>query len=246
MADILRSVLDARIPPMRVKYYLVGGVALFSLGYCSGNPDTDISKAAASAVDFADNIANGGTTYEKTPSNEIAQNMQNDLAPYQVVDPGEALRIAQERGTSVILGEQISVEDAMRYNYIAGFRGNDLVIKTAIDGKESNYHPGAVGDVNWNLSGDRSVGTSQIYCQPNGDISCEGIRDWRMNFHPQANADHAYQLYEWAKNGPHHDNGLSNDGRFAPWRNNPDGVRDRLDMVNKIYQNLSEMYGSLE
>lgn len=182
---------------------------------------------------------------EKAPVNETGRMMQGDLASYSPVDPDWALGVAQDKGSSVYLGEQISVADAMRYNYIAGFRGQDLIIKTAIDGKESNYHPGAVGDVNWNIAGDRSVGTAQIYCQPNGDITCEGIRDWRANFDPQANAAHSYALYVAAVGGANHDNGLSSDGRFAPWRNNPDGVRQRIPRAEEVYQELSALYGDL-
>lgn len=181
----------------------------------------------------------GRQTPEFTRLNEIGRQMLADVRAYTPVDPDWALGIARDKGGSVWLGEQISVDDAMRYNYAAGFRGSDLIRKTAIDGKESNYYPGAVGDVNWNAGGDRSIGTAQIYCSPNSGIGCDGAREWRQNFDPLTNARSAYALYVEARSIW----GASE--RFRPWRNNQAGIDVRMDEVSSVYERLEAHYGDL-
>ena len=172
--------------------------------------------------------------------NELGQRMLHDVKPYTPVDADWAYGKARDKGGSVFLGEQISVEDAMRYNYAAGFRGWDLIRKTAIDGKESGYHTGAVGDVNHNERGDRSIGTAQMYCSPNSDIGCDGIRFWKNNFDPLVNAQHSYILYVEAWNN------WGYEERFKPWQNNQAGINARMAGAEAAYVALTELYGSLK
>ncbi len=242
---------------MRLPRAIWIGIGTFTLGNLTGTDFKTLENTRIPVVEQFGQAGNalvggfngvgfaGASMPEKQPINEVGRRMQADLSPYEKVDPDWAWSKAKEKGGSVYLGDQISVNDAMRYNYIAGFRGRDLIIKTAIDGKESGYVPGAVGDVDHNFSEDRSVGTSQIYCQPNGSIGCDGFRDWRDNFDPQTNADNSFTLYLESINGPNTDNGLSPDGRFAPWRNDADRVRELIPQAELVYLELESMYGNL-
>lgn len=184
----------------------------------------------------------------KVEMNEIGHAMQADISPYSRVSPGEAVNKVEASGNyGILVGDQISVEDAMRHFYIAGFRGEDLKIITAMTGKESAYHPGAIGD--WNYAGDggRSVGLTQIHCIDRGNtLPCVGARNWEDNFDPQTNANNAYVLYtqawEWYGYGS---GALGIDGRFQPWKSSPEAALEYLPQSEAVYNRLQDQYGNL-
>lgn len=169
--------------------------------------------------------------------NEVTQKMKADIASYDQVDPDWAVRQARNRGGPTRFGDKISVADAMRHFYIAGFRGDQLKQITALAGVESGYYPAAVGDVDWNYEGDISAGLVQVYCQENGPIGCNGIRDYHKNFDPQSNANHAFIL---AYNS-------QNDGFyvFRPWQNSLDTMSEFMSESETAYTKLTGVYGDL-
>lgn len=181
--------------------------------------------------------------------NEAGKQMMADLAPYRTVDPDWAYRQAKDTGEAFghLFGEQLSVDDVIRYYYIAGFRGEDLKIMTAHAGKESNYYPAALGDIDWVYKGDRSVGLSGIYCQMNGPIGCDSARAWKINFDPLENARNAFALMVQAERAHGRGTGpLRIDGSFKPWESAPARALEFLPMAEAAYDRIEAQYGSLE
>ncbi len=195
---------------------------------------------------------------EVATSNEISSHMMNDLTPYQPVDPDWAYEQMQESGkNSKLFGEKISIEDSMRYFYMAGFRGTDLQIITAISQRESvGGYPGAVGDWNYKDSGSISVGLTQIRCiTAGGELPCEGARDWRTNFDPAQAARNTFALYQESIGYyGYGDEGMRYNNQFRPWKwyqehvekYGPDPAENVfLPQVVGVYESLQAQYGDL-
>lgn len=190
-------------------------------------------------------------------SNEISNQMLNDLTPYQPVDAKFVYEeMSKSNEVSRYFGEQISTEDSMRYFYIAGFRGEELQIITAISKRESRGFPGAVGDWNYKDSGSISVGLTQIRCITEGnELPCEGPREWWVNLDPLTAAVNTRKLYEQSIDHYGYGEGkMRYDGAFHPWkwyeehvdRYGPDPAENRyLPEVQEIYAVLSAQYGDM-
>jgi hypothetical protein len=194
---------------------------------------------------------------EVVASNEISSRMINDLAPYEPIDPDWAYNQMEAKDTySQTFGEQISIEDAMRYFYIAGFRGDDLKRITAISRRESRGFPGAIGDWNFKNSGSISVGMTQIRCITEGEeLPCVGPRDWRTNLDPMQSAINSYALYKQSIDYFGYGKGsMGYDGRFQPWKwwqehiekYGPDPAEnEHLPQVEGVYGSMQAYYGDL-
>jgi hypothetical protein len=191
-------------------------------------------------------------------SNEISSRMMNDLTPYQPVDPDWAYEQMQESGkNSKLFGEKISIEDTMRYFYMAGFRGIDLQIITAISQRESvGGYPGAVGDSNYKDSGSISVGLTQIRCITEGDkLPCVGPRDWRTNFDPAQSARNTFAIYQESIGYyGYGEEGMRYNNQFRPWKWYQEHVEKYgldpaenvfLPMAIETYNALQANYGDL-
>jgi cell wall-associated NlpC family hydrolase len=97
----------------------------------------------------------------------------------------------------------LSAEAIAGYGYGAGWRGEALAIAVAIALAESSGRPGAVGDINLTVAGEKSVGLWQINYRPARD-KLGGPRDPSLNLDPATNARNAY--------------GISGGGtKWSPW-----------------------------
>lgn len=87
----------------------------------------------------------------------------------------------------------LSAEAIAGYGYAAGWRGEALVIGTAIALAESSGNSDAVGDRDLTERGEKSVGLWQVNYRPSRDKP-GGSRDPNLNLDPSFNARTAYSL----------------------------------------------------
>jgi len=125
----------------------------------------------------------------------------------------------------------LSAEAIAGYGYAAGWRGEALVIATAIALAESSGRTDAVGDVNLTVSGEKSVGLWQINYRPARD-ALGGPRDPNRNLDPATNARNAY--------------GISSGGtKWSPWSTYTNGAyRKHLDAARAGARLVEERGGT--
>lgn len=217
----------------------VGGIML--IAPYLGNEDTLKSEQAK-----VETVIPGSDRTEDIMISETAARMLEDVKPYDVVDFWSAHdQVVRDGQISEKFGEQISVEDTMRYMYAGGWRGDDLIMITSIAQRESSRYPGAIGDVGYNGAERQSVGLLQITCGADG-IECSGIHDPAANMNPlhaginsKALSDQAAEWWGY-------------DERFQPWgwyqahSNKPDpALVTYLQPAQEAYKTLELVYGDL-
>lgn len=179
-------------------------------------------------------------TPESAPAVEVVSRpaiLEHDLMPVEVVSLDEARRLARLTG-SERYGLRLETAEVMKYLYVAGFRGEDLVVMTAVTLGESGGHPFAVGDIDLHFKGDISTGLCQIYYSPGrGYVSPN--RDPQANLNPLTAARNCFDMYA-ARGSKNHD------ARFNDWSAFKNGSHEKfIDEAWQAYRGLSEQYGDL-
>jgi cell wall-associated NlpC family hydrolase len=110
----------------------------------------------------------------------------------------------------------LNAEAVAGHAHAAGFRGESLAIAVAVAKAESGFNPGAVGDVDLTVRGERSVGLWQVNYRPARDAA-GGARDPNLNLDPSFNARTAYTI-------------SSGGSKWSPWSAYTSGAyRKHLD-----------------
>lgn len=190
-----------------------GNVDIEAMGQTSDSGSVRINSPRSQMTVGDDGIS--GLT-SKSASLKAAENIQMEISPedagnksggaktqplnFEGVPDQETCDIGVLPPVEWTPGQQLSVDDAARICYNAGFRGQDLVIATALIGGESSYNPSAKNGSASNGKWGQAVGLFQIRTLNNPANYAGTVDELRDNTSgqledPNYNAKVAYQIF---------------------------------------------------